>query len=160
MRYFLVSFYFAIIWFNKSKAGLRVPNQWLNDMDNNQKGMHALEKKFPFESRRIRVVQLSIWLDGHYMHREDTWDENKSTMGFSCAERQRVTIYFDICSNVIFHWYGKQKKREGFKGNMMRERKRKLRGLQREEANSESSEITWPRTNQEKGEISLAPPTP
>ena len=63
-------------------------------------------------------------------------------MGFSCAERQRVTIYFDICSNVIFHWYGKQKKREGFKGNIMRERKRKLRGLQREEANSESSEIT------------------
>ena len=63
-------------------------------------------------------------------------------MGSSCAERQSVTIYFDICSNVIFHWYGKQKKREGFKGNMMRERKRKLRGLQREEANSESSEIT------------------
>ena len=63
-------------------------------------------------------------------------------MGFSCVERQRVTIYFDICSNVIFHWYGKQGKGEGFKGNTVRERKRKLRGLLREEANSESSEIT------------------
>ena len=63
-------------------------------------------------------------------------------MGFSCAEIQRVTICFDICGNVIFHWCGKQKKGEGFKGNIMRERKRKLRGLLREEANSESSEIT------------------
>ena len=63
-------------------------------------------------------------------------------VGQSNVQRDRVTKYFDICSNVIFHWYGKQKKREGFKGNIMREGKRKLRGLQREEANSESSEIT------------------
>ena len=63
-------------------------------------------------------------------------------MGLSCAKKQRVTIYFDICSNVIFHWYGKQREREGYKGNGKREREMKLRGLQWEEANSESSEIT------------------
>ena len=56
-----------------------------------------------------------------------------------------ITLYYMFChvnKLDIFHWYGKQKEREGFKGNMMREGKRKLRGIQREEANSESSEIT------------------
>ena len=27
-------------------------------------------------------------------------------MRVSCAEDKTVTIYFDICINVIIHWYG------------------------------------------------------
>ena len=44
----------------------------------------------------------------------------------------------------MFHWYDKQKEGEDFKGNGTRKRKVKLAGLKWEEANSESSEITWP----------------
>ena len=55
-------------------------------------------------------------------------------MGSSCAERQSVTIYFDICSNVIIHWYGKQREERDYKGNRRkgREREREREG-EREE---------------------------
>mgnify|MGYP001797140020 CR=1 FL=1 len=34
----------------------------------------------------------------------------------SCANDKTVTKYFDICSNVIIHWYGNPQKEREFKG--------------------------------------------
>ena len=44
-------------------------------------------------------------------------NSKRSGMRVSCAEQQRVTIYFGIICNTIIHWYEtNQAEREIFKG--------------------------------------------
>ena len=39
-----------------------------------------------------------------------------SFMRESCAEDRSVAIYYDICRNVIIHWYGNPRKERESKG--------------------------------------------